>query len=250
MGPVISCTNIGIDRVDADGSETHHHLPSCGYIVPRPVRELIYGLPSSRPPSALSPEGVLRISEKRLPCCKSQETAAVYRNRTGKKMNRTSYNQHIIRFGAALCTCSQARSTGWSLVGTPRIGMELDRNTPVHVATLMLASARALQEAIESLRRSFREVDILVNNAGSETRPRAPHQANLDGLGCDDQHQHKGADLLHPVRRTCREWSEKSDNVVKTSARLPRNIMEMLRGNQGVRRPVLPVICIPSSGQG
>ena len=87
-------------------------------------------------------------------------------------------------FGRA--TARRFAEAGWALVLTGRrserleeLKGELSAKVPVHIATLDVRQAGAVQEVVAQLPAEFRQIDCLVNNAGLALAPQPAQQVDL-----------------------------------------------------------------------
>lgn len=87
-------------------------------------------------------------------------------------------------FGRA--TARRFAEAGWALVLTGRrserleeLKGELSAKVPVHISTLDVRQAGAVQEVVAQLPAEFRQIDCLVNNAGLALAPQPAQQVDL-----------------------------------------------------------------------
>ncbi len=92
-------------------------------------------------------------------------------------------------FGRA--TARRFAEAGWALVLTGRrserleaLKAELEARVPVHIATLDVRDAAAVQQVVAALPEGFRRITCLVNNAGLALAPQKAQEVDLADWHC------------------------------------------------------------------
>jgi len=134
-------------------------------------------------PGAATPPKLIAVTAPLVPR-RLHDGRACQRKRKSMKQKIVFITGATSGFGRA--TARRFAEAGWALVLTGRrserleeLKGELSAKVPVHIATLDVRQAGAVQEVVAQLPAEFRQIDCLVNNAGLALAPQPAQQVDL-----------------------------------------------------------------------